>query len=255
MSRLNKYAIDLLIQKELFHHSYQAMYHLKNSTWFGHEAFFRSHLSSNPEEVFRLAQNCKKLFELDTVSIFHAVSSYFRSEEGMAFALNRLLFINTFPSTLLHPSFPGFLENMMTEIPSFSSQRIVFEIVESEPITELKSLQNTIDLLRDLGFRIALDDVGQGAASLRHIIEIEPEFIKLDRYFSVDLASSEKKQKVVELFVDLCKDTDTEIILEGIEQTGDFMLAASLGAHIVQGYLLGRAIPLPQLETGQCMER
>jgi EAL domain-containing protein (putative c-di-GMP-specific phosphodiesterase class I) len=69
------------------------------------------------------------------------------------------------------------------------------------------------------------------------ILELEPDFIKLDRLFSLDLSKSTSKQKMISLFVEYCKN-NTKLILEGIETPEDLAIAKCLGVDIGQGYVL-----------------
>jgi EAL domain-containing protein (putative c-di-GMP-specific phosphodiesterase class I) len=240
INQLDNQTVDSLIYNQLFYHHYQPLYALSNWKLYGYEAFFRSDFSLNPELVFQFAKKNRKLFELDTASIFNAALFYFISKENILLGLKKTLFVNVFPSTLLHPSFSNFLERLISENMIIPSKNIVFEINESEIIWDIPSLRQVIHCLRNNGFSVAFDDVGKGTASIQNIVEFEPEFVKLDRYFSVDLAVSEKKQRMVQLFVDYCSD-GSRLVLEGIEKPEDLAIAKMLGVQIGQGYILGKA--------------
>ncbi|GAB7388668.1 EAL domain-containing protein [Bacillaceae bacterium] len=227
------YEIHSLIEREHFFHFFQPLFYLLNRDKCGYEGLLRSEVCRNPEVLFRKAKEARKLYDLDTKSIAKAVLSF--CEAG---ADADLLFLNIFPSTLMHPCFRSFLEKLMQNV-SITPGQIVFEINEAEIVTDTEALRQAVVFLKRDGFLIALDDVGKGSASFRTVVELEPAFVKLDRYFSTDLHKSEKKQKMIQAFVNYCRD-EAQLVLEGIETQEELAAARSLGVTIGQGYLLGK---------------
>lgn len=229
--------IHNLIKNASFSHSYQHLYRLDGLEELGVELLFRVEFG-NPEQVFEMAKAENKLFELDTLSVYKAIRTFFEHS-----ALKGLVFINIYPSTILHKKFLSFIRNLIEEFPELP-QQVVFEIIETEKTDDLELLKMRIRYLKKCGFQIAVDDVGKGWSSLSMIIEMEPDFIKLDRYFAIELAVSPKKQKMIQLLLDFFKDTETKVILEGVETTMDLNAAKSLGILFCQGYLLGMPKPI-----------
>ncbi|MEJ8546258.1 EAL domain-containing protein [Brevibacillus borstelensis] len=228
-----------LMQKEWYYPVFQPLVQLSTGRFVGYEALLRSTANLSPETIFLTARTENRLFELDTFSMKGAIASYFSETPSASVA--PLLFINVFPSTLLNPAFHDFLHGELREYQSLSG-RIVLEINEAneeDKMWEIRLLGQKIRKLRQYGFLIALDDVGSGAASLKKIVEYEPDIIKLDRYFGSRLASSGYKQKLVSLFVDFCIG-QIRLVLEGLEEPEDLAIAESLGVPIGQGFLLGR---------------
>ncbi len=225
-----------LIEKTAFSHSYQPLYRVEDMLEWGAEFLFRTK-NGHPEQIFQMAKEKNQLFELDTKSIYTSLRARFTH-----LTLNGYAFVNIYPSTILHKEFQSFIRNLLEEFPN-SAQKIVFEIIETEKTTDLNLLKERIHYLKTCGFQIAMDDVGMGWSSLSLMIELEPDFIKLDRYFSIDLAASSKKQKMIQLLLHYFHGTETTIILEGIETTKDLHTAQTLGVNYCQGYLL--AMPKP----------
>ena len=224
---------DIILNEKFFHH-YQPIYHLQDNKIKGYEGLLRSNHYSNPETVFDLARKEKQLYELDSRSIHKAVHAYqsagYSVEEGK-------LFLNVLPSTILNPNFLSFVRNIMTE-ELLRSQQIVFEITEQEA-TDFGRIKNIINFLRKLGLSIAIDDFGNGFLDVKKIIEVEPEYIKLDRYFSQKLSQSVKKQDVIKFLLDYCQKFNIQLILEGLETIDDIEIAKSLGVNYGQGFGLG----------------
>ncbi|MEJ8544440.1 EAL domain-containing protein [Brevibacillus borstelensis] len=232
-------SIAEFIENRRFYHVFQPICHLPEKKVIGYEALIRSVSPIGPEALFQKAMEQNKLFELDTLSISQALAVFFTPNQGQE--KNELLFVNIYPSTIVEDQFPAFIDDIMSRFrPNLG--KIVLEINES--IVERKVWLNPlftrrISTLRKLGFKIALDDVGEGVTTFRKMVEISPDFIKMDKFFSDGLAVSGKKQKMVQLLVEYCRD-EAELILEGIEHEEDFHCAASLGVKTGQGYYLGK---------------
>lgn len=240
----NLYPIKSLINDEQFYHDFQPIIDIQNGRMIGYEVLFRSKATQNPLKTFEAARKENLLFELDSRSIKKAISSYqnagYSKKEGY-------IFVNIFPSTILNPAFPSFVENILLKFSS--TQHIVFEISESEIIYDYKIFQHIIFQLKGLGCLIAIDDVGAGNSSMKSIIELEPDYIKLDMYFSEDLNKNIKKQRAVYTYLNYCNETNTKLILEGIEVESDLLTSKKLGVHFAQGYLLGKPKQIENVES------
>ncbi len=100
-----------------------------------------------------------------------------------------------------------------------------------------------------------MDDVGKGVASLQAIVELKPDYVKMDRYFAKHLAQSSRKQEMVRSIVTYCLNTDTKFVLEGIEIPEDLEMAKKIGVSIVQGFLLARPEPLSVIREYEIDQR
>jgi EAL domain-containing protein (putative c-di-GMP-specific phosphodiesterase class I) len=231
--------IKSLLHKDLLMQHYQPIVELSTNGLYSYESLMRCKLKYNPDTLFRAAMRQELLYEMDIFCISKSILSYFIRRDPR----NELtLFVNVFPSTLLNPAFIPALERLMDKMDDIQPNSIVFEINEAQEeaqVWEVAALKQIITSLRQNGFRIAVDDVGDGAAGLRKIIEFVPDFIKMSRYFSTDLSVDERKQRIIKLLVDYCGG-ETRMVLEGIETLEDLMCAKSLGVALGQGYYLGR---------------
>lgn len=212
-------------------HWFQPIYHLKTNNIAGYEALLRdaSECHVSPVDIFKEADKKGQLNVLDRISIKTAIES-FKHESN-------LLFINVFPSTLLGEGFLSWWDASISH-----PMPLVFELLENEPISDWKALKQVTKELQARGVKIAVDDMGVGYSFFQQWIELSPDFIKLDRYFSEHLSVSSQKQKTVRSLVDLFSGT-TKIIIEGIEKQDDLSIAKYLGVHYAQGFLLGRPSP------------
>lgn len=234
-------SISKLLDEQEFHHNFQPIYNTTNWRTLGYEVLFRSRLYVNPEEAFKEARNEKKLYELDTQSIHKALFTY---QEANYKKENGYLFLNVFPSTILNPNFQSFLNKIITE-ELLNSQQIVFELSEIEFTNEFSDLAKSIQQLQELGILIAIDDIGKGYSNLQTVIELSPNFLKLDRFFTKELTSSQKKQRWIKHFLDYAEEFESDVILEGLETEIELATAKALGVPYGQGYILGRPDFLP----------
>jgi EAL domain-containing protein (putative c-di-GMP-specific phosphodiesterase class I) len=152
-----------------------------------------------------------------------------------------LLFVNLHASdlndeTLISPSAP------LTAI----APRVVLEITERASLESVSDARSRVAQLRELGFRIAIDDLGAGYAGLTSFAQLEPEFVKLDMSLVRDVHKHPVKQKLVRSMTTLCKDLGIIVVAEGIEVADERDTIIDLGCDLLQGYLFakpGRAFP------------
>lgn len=229
-----------MLEKDLFFHMFQPIYNLTNWQKTGMEVLFRSSLFAQPQYPFQIARKNQCLYELETKSMEKLFAEYRKANGKM---VGRRLFINVYPSTLANCAFRSFIL-IQLEKNELSPNQIVFEINEDETVTDSQLLKEAIENLKETGCQIAIDDVGKGAASMRNLVELEPQFVKLDMYFAKDLAFSAHKQEMVKSISTFCENIGALLILEGLETAEDLAAAKSLGVKYGQGYILGRPAPL-----------
>ncbi|SET08038.1 EAL domain, c-di-GMP-specific phosphodiesterase class I (or its enzymatically inactive variant) [Oceanobacillus limi] len=224
----------LLYKNKNFYHAVQPILNVSTNEIYGYEALLRSNEITNPELLFKSYKEKNLLFELDMSSIQEAcmrLTEIPNSEDA-------LLFINIFPSTLVHPSFHKHLKELQSMM-SIKSSSIVFEINEAEKEKDLPAIKKVVADLKKEGYLIALDDVGGGESSFQTLLELDPDIVKIDRTYASNLASSPKKQKLIQLLLQLFG-KDIPVVLEGIETKEDNAKAKEIGVPFVQGYYFGK---------------
>jgi EAL domain-containing protein (putative c-di-GMP-specific phosphodiesterase class I) len=117
--------------------------------------------------------------------------------------------------------------------------RIVVEVTEHSAVEAYAALQEALWSLRRRGLRIAVDDAGAGYASLRHVLELRPDFIKLDRWLVAGVAEDAGRHAAVSAFVGLAGELGSKVIGEGVERIEDLDALRDLGLSAAQGFLLG----------------
>ncbi len=148
------------------------------------------------------------------------------------------LSVNCSPATLRSPA----LLQLLSRAPD---RPIVVEITEHAAIDDYPGLLPAVAALRAQGVRLAVDDAGAGFASFRHIVRLDPDIIKLDISLTQNVRQDPVRRALAAAIVDFVRQTDGQLITEGIEQSADLAFWSQVGADAAQGYLLGRPGPLP----------
>jgi len=117
---------------------------------------------------------------------------------------------------------------------------LVIEVTEQSIVRSYPELRSVLEPLRKDGLRIAIDDAGAGYASLHHVVELRPDFIKVDRSLVDGVADDHARRVAVSAFVLLSLDLGATVVAEGVERPRDLSTLCDLGVQAAQGYLLGR---------------
>jgi EAL domain-containing protein (putative c-di-GMP-specific phosphodiesterase class I) len=142
--------------------------------------------------------------------------------------------MNVSPATLFTPACTDLLNRMPLD-------RVVLELSEHDPIEDYESLAAVLAPLRARGMRFAIDDVGAGFSSLRHIVVTAPDVIKLDRSIVTGVGDDAVLGVVVRSLVDLARATGAQTVAEGVETAADATALAALGVQLGQGWHFDRA--------------
>lgn len=145
-----------------------------------------------------------------------------------------MLFVNIHPSELL--------DDELFSDADLGSQahRVVIEITERESLSDVPDLRARIDTLRSKGFRIAIDDLGEGYAGLSAVAMLEPDVIKLDMSLVRGVDGSPTKRSLVRALNAMCVGLDRKLIAEGVETVSERQALSEVGVAWMQGYLFAR---------------
>ena len=120
------------------------------------------------------------------------------------------------------------------------AHRVVLELTERAPLDDIKALRRRVDRLREIGFRLALDDLGAGYAGLATFASLEPDVVKIDLGLVRDVDSDSTKGMVLTSLIGLCRGLGMEVIAEGIETPGERDALVAMGCDLLQGFLFAR---------------
>jgi len=117
---------------------------------------------------------------------------------------------------------------------------LIFELTEHNTVDDLEELKRALATLKRRGAMIAIDDVGTGYSGLRQIIELQPQFIKLDRELVAGIDKNEAKRVLVKMLGDLANRLDAWVLAEGIETEAELNSLIQIGVPLGQGFLLAK---------------
>lgn len=199
----------------------------------GYEALTRFNDGSDPEAVFAEAAAVHKGIALESAVLGAALVA------SKVLPSAAWLNVNASPEFILSG---GLLQHLT----SASPRLIVVEVTEHEEVVDYAAFRAAITALGPR-VRLAVDDMGSGFTSLRHILELHPAFVKLDRWLISGLESDEARQAMIVGLKHFSQKTGCLLIAEGIETDREIAALRSLDIHLGQGYALGRPQPVGKL--------
>lgn len=236
-------ALDRLIEQRGFDIHFQPLVAIDRAEIFGYEALTRGPADGplhSPLVLFEAAARLGRLVELEHLIVRRAVQRF------KALSLPGQLFLNVTADTLLGArEHAGRLAAELAGL-GLPTSRVVIDLTETRPIEDLAQLDDALQALRERGFRVALDDLGEGFASLRRWMEMRPDFVKIDRHFIDGIAQEPLKQQFVRSIVEMAATSGCEVVAEGLEQEPDLDVLRRLGLSICQGYLFARPSATPR---------
>jgi EAL domain-containing protein (putative c-di-GMP-specific phosphodiesterase class I) len=156
---------------------------------------------------------------------------------------DHLLFINLHPTTMESPDFWNRIQPWLWNL-SMPPHRIVLEITEAFTLHDLDRLQNFARCLRGMELRIAVDDLGSGAASLSHMARLAPDFIKVDRSLIHQVHRRPYQAALLNALAVFAERMGTGYIAEGIETAEELQTIIDADVPWGQGYIFGEPTPL-----------
>ena len=145
------------------------------------------------------------------------------------------LFINLHPQDLLDVDLVD-ERSPLTQI----ATRVVLEVTERESLVTSAALTERLERLRQLGFRLAIDDIGAGYSGLTSFTDLTPEIVKIDMSLVRSIHTSRVKQRTVGALCTLCHEIGTLVVGEGVETEDEQACLIELGCDLLQGYLIAR---------------
>lgn len=185
-----------------------------------------------PDKWFDEAAACGKLAKLELKAIKMALDALPDIPGDLYVS------VNVSPSTLTGAAFRRLIESQ-------DGSRIVIEVTEHAPIDDYPKTRAALDRLRAHGVRLAIDDTGAGFASLRHILRLSPDIIKLDRTLVSGIEADRNVQALAAGLITFAKHLGADIVAEGIERAEETATLQELGVTLGQGYAFAKPQPMP----------
>jgi EAL domain-containing protein (putative c-di-GMP-specific phosphodiesterase class I)/GGDEF domain-containing protein len=188
----------------------------------------------NADDMFDAAERHGLLWDLERITRSMAMDA------AAGWPKDVRLFLNSSPSVFADDRFAELLEADLSSVAGLTSDRIVLEITERSEHTVSDRLETQVDLAKRAGFHVAIDDAGAGTSGLNRMMQLRPNWIKLDRQLVSGIHADPFKQNLVRFFIHFARMSGVSVIAEGIEEPEELGSLIGLGVRYAQGYYLGR---------------
>ncbi len=227
--------------------AFQPIVDINNGKIVAYESLLRDYKKAgfnSIDDVFNTAYKEKTLYALDVLLREKALSSlrklYKQNSDFFLFYNldNRILEMNDYEN--------GITKKLLMNM-GYSYDFITFEISEKHEFKEFIEAQTVFELYSKQGFSIALDDFGTGFSGLKMLYYLNPQYIKIDRFFITDILNDGKKRIFVENIVNMAQQLKIKVLAEGVETLDEFNICKDIGCDLVQGYFIQK----PTKDIGQ----
>lgn len=226
--------IEQAMEKRSFCVVYQPIWNLKANAIAGFESLcrFDSDPYRTPDRWFADAAGIGLGTDLELEVIAAALEMLPKLHPSL------YLSINASPSTVESGRLLPLLARM-------DGKRIVVEIAEHACVEDYGHLLACFKPLRDMGVRLAVDDAGAGYSSLRHIVQLSPDIIKLDMSLTRDVDTNAAHRSLANALIYFAAETNADIVAEGVETAREMETLKDIGVKGGQGYFLGKPGDVP----------
>ncbi|KQQ68197.1 diguanylate phosphodiesterase [Pseudomonas sp. Leaf127] len=245
-------ALSSILARSDLHSLFQPIVMLSQRRILGYEALTRGPSNSplhSPVSLFAVARQSGRLSELELACRDSACRRFSQQK------LPGKLFLNVSPESLLEVSHPPGRTLEMLQRYGIAPQDVVIELTEQTPTDDFELLYKALHHYRDMGFSIALDDLGAGYSSLRLWSELRPDYVKIDRHFIDGIHQDAVKREFVGSMLHMAKASRAIVIAEGIELAEELEVLLEMGVDLVQGYLLARPQERPPRDISSMLPK
>lgn len=239
--------LDILYSKRI-ETWFQPVYRIEGGSPWGYECLLRGKSKEgeviSPSELIQWAKQENLIFMLDRLCReTHLLNAGLKVPN----VESTQILINFIPTSIYRPEFCLRSTCAAAERAGLRPEQVIFEVIETEKISDIDHLKLILSSYRQLGFKVALDDVGSAFSGLNLLGGLDPDLIKIDRQLIEKSRHSELHRKICSALVDIGRSRKRQVLAEGIESQEDHNFALSLQVDLVQGYFYGKPSSDPQV--------
>jgi EAL domain-containing protein (putative c-di-GMP-specific phosphodiesterase class I) len=238
---------DSLLEAAIAHEQIEVLYQplIEPGTGriIGAEALARSPIVPSAEALFARAAAAgldERLSRLVQRKALRCAAVWEGTLKGLRISLNLL------PQDLSRENYDQWLLDEI-ESAGIDPARVTIEITESGLLIDHPAVAERLSRLRESGLRIAVDDFGTGYASLAYLISLPLDMLKIDRGLITHIVGGERDRIVVKAMIQLARELGLQVVVEGVESTGQLALLAEWGCDLYQGFLGAGALTHEEL--------
>lgn len=220
-----------VIDESLLFPAFQPLVELDGERVVAYEALcrFPAHFGTPPARWFADSAKVGLRAELELAAATAALESY-KAHGGSEY-----LAVNASPDVVAP----------VAELGSWLGSRLIVEVTEHAAIKDYEAVAEGLSRYRSAGVRLAVDDAGAGFASFRHVLELEPDYIKLDASLVRGIDTDRSRRALARGLIGFAKELGIATVAEGVESPAELETLRALGVDLVQGWLTGAPGPLP----------
>ena len=221
---------------------FQPIVHLQTRQIYGYEGLARGPVNTvlhSPTRLFEAATRAGRLAELDLLCRRTVIKRFAQLN------LPGRLFVNVDPFSLVHEHFREGQTLEFVEQAGLNPSQLIIELTETHPVEDVQLMQQAMVHYREMGFRVALDDLGAGYSGLKLWSEIRPDIVKIDRHFIQGVDQDRTKQQFVANILKTAAALGCRVITEGVETEREYATLRKLGVEMLQGYYFCRPVEVP----------
>ncbi len=184
-----------------------------------------------PNSFIPVAEKTGKIIDIDRWVIRACINTLARFPDVAAIALN------VSGRSINEPALPQYIADAL-KTADVSPSRLIVELTETSAVSDLRDAQRFIQLLRESGVRVCLDDFGSGFSSFAHLKHLDVDMLKIDGQFIRDLAHDRDNQIFVRAIVDVARGLNKITVAECVEDPATLTMLCQFGVNLAQGYHL-----------------
>jgi len=222
-----------------FYMAFQPIIQAVGGELFGHEALLRPSEPSlpHPGAMLHAAESLGRVSDLGRAIRRRAAQAMTERSPALG-----TLFINLHSADFSDEDLVA-SEAVLTRF----ARQVVLEVTERTTLDGVPDLRGRVERVRELGFRIAVDDLGAGYSGLNSFVALQPDLVKLDMTLVREVERDPTRQKLVRSLTALCHDMGILVVAEGIQTAEEREVLIDMGCDLLQGYVVGLPQPIESL--------
>lgn len=242
MDQKTEQLLHAVIQQRNLKVHFQPIVHIQTRQIYGYEGLIRGPVNTvlhSPTRLFEAATRAGRLADLDLLCRQAVIKRFAQ------LALPGRLFINVDPYSLVHEHFREGQTMEFIEQAGLNPSQLIIELTETHPVEDVQLRKQAMVHYRQMGFRVALDDLGAGYSGLKLWSEIRPDIVKIDRHFIQGVDQDRTKQQFVSTILKTATALGCRVITEGVETVNEYATLRKIGVEMMQGYYFSRPVEVP----------
>ena len=231
-----------IIQDKALSAVFQPILNTTKGCFTGYEGLIRGPINSilhSPMALFDTARSCGLVAELEYLCRQTVLESF------AALKLPGKIFLNVSPDILLQKYSKSGETLKYVDALGLKPSQVIIELTENAKTLDYQLMRDATHYYREMGFEIAIDDLGEGFSGLRLWSEIRPNYVKIDKHFTQNIHQDPVKLQFARSIQEIAEKSGAQVIAEGIETHEQLMAIRDLGITYSQGYHIAKPHPTP----------